>query len=130
MKIPYGIGIFELDNGVTTYQPTGKHYTMKEEPDCQVDIHRSPFTGKRWAVNRDSERAWEITIFGISLTEFDELMAYKGDLITFTPHIDEDTITYECIVTYVDHLYFNGRYQYDAIVIKIVEQVYLTDWST
>ena len=127
LNIPYGEGVFKLDDTTKPYTlPTNLIYTVKENDNIKVELARSKYTGKLWAKIRQVNKSWGIVIVNMTASDYDDyIMYYKGKKdITFTPHIDEPAITYTCHVIVDEHNYDKGSYYRDSVILKIIEVEY------
>ena len=131
LAIPYGKEKFIIADPaavLASFSPDDDvHSWFFDEPENQaVELRSSPFDGTQWAIIRENNRSWEkIIIRNITLTEFlDQIDIYKGKDVTFTPHEDEPSITYNCIMTACDHSYNKNQYYKDEVIIRLTPKAY------
>ena len=131
LQLPYGFTKFTIaddsGSGLASLSPDDDQpYTFPVQPDNQeVELFSSPFTGKISGIIRQNNRSWEINIKNITQDQYEnEIEIYRGLQVTFTPHNDEPTITYDMIMSYCEHQYRENNYYKDTVIIKLISQEY------
>ena len=126
-NLPYGRDVFKIVNGLVTYQPAGL-WDLIPRFICSTDIHRSKFTQKLDAVNRDKHWLFECVAMHETLAEYNTLKGWEGDTVILTPHTDELAITYECVIKRVEVVYQSPR-RWAVRIILIQKTALITSGS-
>jgi hypothetical protein len=127
LQIPYGKDKFTLTDNATptanTFEPADGQVYLEDEKDIvETDILVSPFSGKRWPVLRENHREFNYVVIHITETQWEELEALRNADVTLTPHEDEPTITYDCLLFFLAFSYQKGSYYRDSAIIKLTEE--------
>ena len=123
-EIPYGYERWNINYDSTDYTPSTGLWNIICSFKCEGNIETSKYSGANTGVLIKKYREFAAIHKPLMANLADTYYAYKaleGETVTLTPHIDEDGITYSCIVQLVELRPVDNDPQDMTIVIRLTE---------
>lgn len=123
-EIPYGYEKWIITYSGTDYTPSTGLWNILCKFICDGNIETSKYSGTNTGIlikkYREFKAIHKPLISNLAST-YSSYKALEGNTVTLTPHEDEDTITYSCIIQLVELRPVNNDPQDMTIVITLTE---------